>query len=57
MSSLSHSYILDIDDDVWSDVFTDEEKQEFAEKVEFGQFEESLPENIVNCLSALDKKV
>lgn len=53
---LSHSYVLDINDDIWSGFFTEEEMKEIKEKAETDQFDEPLPKHIYDCLSALDKK-
>lgn len=55
--SAGHSFILDTTDDMWNDVFTDEEMKEVEEKAETEEFEEKLPEAIINCLNGLDGKV
>ncbi len=55
--SPGHCFILDTTDDVWNDVFTKEEMKEVEEKAEAEEFEEELPEDIINCLGNLDGKV
>lgn len=55
--SPAHSFILDSNDDMWNDVFTEEEMKEIEEKAEKEEFEEELPGDLINYLSRLNGKV
>lgn len=55
--SPAHSFILDSNDDMWNDVFTEEEMKEIEEKAEKEEFEEELPGDLINYSSRLNGKV